>query len=305
MICGHENRREFRAYPGAMLYECLKCRFVFIDQREKKPEPKVLYEEYYKNETGGRFNLGLEYVIRMFRFFRALKVFLLYPGAKSILDIGSGRGFMLYYLKKYYGYHLAMGTQLSKNALEFSRKKLGLEIFDQDFLDLPLNDLSFDLITLWHVLEHVPHPEAYIAKIRQFLNEKGKLIVEVPNLDSWTARFSGPYWLGLDLKYHLHFFSPSTLIRLLEKYDFEIRNVHTFSLEYSIFISVSSFVSRLTHTDHLLFEWLETGRFKPVLLWHIALFILFFPICFLINILLFFSRRGEVLLVVAEKETSA
>ena len=304
IVCGHISYQEYRKFNNNTLYKCNNCGFVFTSNSMKKIDPHALYEEYYKEGTGGRFNFGLEYFIRAFRFFRALKIFTIHHKAKSILDIGSGRGFMLYYLKKYFRYRLAIGTQLSKNAVIFSRKKLGLEIFDQDFLKLPLDNLSFDVVTLWHVLEHVPHPEEYISKIYRCLNEKGSLAIEVPNLNSWTAGLTGPYWLGLDLNYHLYFFSPATLSRLFEKYDFEIKNVHTFSLEYSIFISISSIVSWLTRTDHLLFNWLQKGKFTPVLFWHIFLFILFFPPCLLINLLLFFSKKGEILLIVGQKNSS-
>ena len=301
MICGHQNRKVLRAYGQTRLFECCVCGLIFQSQDEKKQNQAALYEDYYKNETGGRFNFGIEYVIRMFRFFRALKILSICYHAKTILDIGSGRGFMLYYLKKYFGYSRACGTQLSRNAVEFSRKKLGLEIYDKDFLEIPFGDEQFDVISLWHVLEHVPVPELYIEKIEHSLKENGRLVIEVPNFDSWTAGFTGVYWLGLDPRYHLHFFSPRTLIRLLEKYKFSIKNVHTFSLEYSAFISAQSIISFLTRSDMLFFEWLQTGRPFPGLLRHILLFLLFFPFCLLVNLLLFFSRRGEVLLIVAQK----
>ncbi|OIO35813.1 MAG: hypothetical protein AUJ74_04935 [Candidatus Omnitrophica bacterium CG1_02_44_16] len=301
MLCEHKNCKEYSTFGSVVLYRCSDCGLVFVDTKAKVSEPAVLYEQYYKNETGGRFNCGVEYVIRMFRFFRALKIFSIFPAAKSVLDIGSGRGFMLYYLKKFYGYNTAVGIQPSKPALDFSRNKLGLEVYDHDFLDLDFDGRKFDVISMWHVLEHVAEPERYIEKISQYLNSKGRFVIEVPNLNSWTARWTGPYWLGLDLRYHLYFFSPVTLIPLLVKHGFKIRNVHTFSLEYSIFISTSSIVSRLTRTDHFFFEWLQTGRFRPSLFWHIVLFILIFPVCLLVNIMFFFSKMGEVLLVVAEK----
>ncbi|HAJ56851.1 MAG TPA: hypothetical protein DCL35_03665 [Candidatus Omnitrophica bacterium] len=301
MACGHKDRKEWRVCKQDVLYECRSCGLVFLPAGCQEHSAEALYEDYYKNETGGRFNYGLEYIIRIFRFFRALKIFLLCPKAKSILDIGSGRGFMLYYLKKFYGYETVIGTQISKNGLEFSRKRLGLEVYGKDLLDLDLGDSRFDVISMWHVLEHVPAPERYIEKIYSSLKPGGKLVVEVPNLRSWTAAFTGPYWLGLDLKYHLYFFTPRSLGGLLEKYGFRITLTHTFSLEYSIFISVQSIVSFLTRSDQVFFEWLQTGRMRPAILLHIFLFLLLTPLCFLANILLFFSKKGEVLLMVAEK----
>ena len=301
MVCEHKKRQEYRKFDGATLQICDACGLVSLEAEAAKKNPEVLYDEYYKNETGGRFNFGIEYVIRIFRFFRALKIFSIHPGAKSILDIGSGRGLMLYYLKKFFGYKTAVGIQPSKPALEFSRKKLGLEVYDRDFLELDFGGRRFDVITMWHVLEHVVEPERYIEKISQYLEANGKFVVEVPNFDSWTAHATGFYWLGLDLRYHLHFFTPETLSGLLKRHHLRIRKIHTFSLEYSIFISAQSILSLWTHSDHLLFEWLQTGKFRPVIFWHIFLFVLILPFSLLINLLLFFSKKGEVLLIIAER----
>jgi len=221
---------------------------------------------------------------------------------KTILDIGSGRGYQLYYLKKYFGYTRAVGTQLDPAAYHFSKHHLDLEIYPKDLLKLRLKPKSFHIISLWHVLEHLEHPEKYFNKIRSLLTPGGTLIIEVPNLNSWTSRLTNGYWLGLDLKYHLYFFTTDSLTRLLTKYHFKIRSFHTFSLEYSTFISVSSLVSRLTHTDHLIFAWVQGKRIPTsTLITHLTLFVLLTPICFLINLALYYSNRGEVLLITATK----
>jgi 2-polyprenyl-3-methyl-5-hydroxy-6-metoxy-1,4-benzoquinol methylase len=302
MICSHPEQTIYRTYRKSILYQCLDCGLVFSQNRLTPCDPKELYANFYKNEAGGRFSFGLEVVIRLFRFFRAIKVFSIDPRAKSIFDIGSGRGFMLYYLKKYFGYRVAMGTQPSRPALEFSRKELGLEIFQEDFLELPLGNRTFDIITMWHVLEHVAEPERYVERIARCLKPGGTLVVEVPNLRSWTACFTGGYWLGLDLKHHLYFFTPRSLSRMLTKHGFEITHVHTFSLEYSIFISAQSIANFLTRSEDVVFNWLQRGGFKGIPVAHILLFMVLVPLCFIVNAALFFSRRGEILLIVSRKK---
>lgn len=302
MTCDHQNRKEMGKFGATSLYQCENCDLIFTNFHGDDFNPKAHYENFYKNEIGGRFGFGVEYVIRLFRFFRAFKIFTICPRAKSILDIGSGRGFMLYYLKKYYHYRRAEGTQISKNALEFSRLKLGLKIYDSDLLDVPLNNYDFDLVTMWHVLEHVSQPEKYIEKITELLNEQGTLIVEVPNFNSWTRKLTGQYWLGLDLQNHIGFFTPKSLCLFLEKYKLKILKIRTFSLEYSTFISTQSIVSRITKTDQLVFNWLQAPKFNPQIIFHSILFFLIAPFCFFINCLLYFSRRGEIILVIAKKQ---
>jgi SAM-dependent methyltransferase len=231
-------------------------------------------------------------------------LYTIHPKAKKILDIGSGRGLTLYFLKKYYGYQKTTGTQLCKSAAEHSRRVLGLEVYNKDFLKINFGKEKFDLISLWHILEHVNEPEKYIARTYSLLEKNGKLVIEVPNHDSWSRKLTGKYWLGMDLDYHLTFFSPESISILLKKYGFEIINIHTFSLEYSTFISVQSIVSRITETDQILFKWLQAKNGNSQAIFHLLLFIILMPLCLLINLLLYPSKSGEVLLVVGEKKKS-
>jgi len=298
--CNHKKSIEINRFDNQPILQCKKCFLIYI--KNKKKNKNVLYNDYYKNEIPTRFHFGLELIIKLFRFFRAFKLFTVHPKAKSILDVGSGRGFTLYYLKKFYKYKKAIGTQLCRSAVEFSRKKLGLKIHNKDLLKINFNKEKFDLITMWHVLEHVEEPEKYIKKIHSLLNKNGKYIIEVPNFDSWTRKFTGKYWLGMDLKYHLTFFTEKSITKLLKKHGFKISDIHTFSLEYSTFLSAQSIVSKITKTDQLFFNWLQTKNQSIIkIIPHLILFILLIPFCTLINFLSYYEKWGEVLLITAEK----
>jgi SAM-dependent methyltransferase len=301
-ICPHLRRHEFARFDGVPLYECDACALVFREPTEADLDPGSLYDDFYKNELAGRFPPPVETVVRLLRLYRALKIFTIAPRARTILDIGSGRGFTLHYLRRFFRYRRAAGIQVSRPALEFSRKVLGLEIHDRDLLEEPWAGDRFDVVTMWHVLEHVIDPERYLAKIRGVLGPDSCFVVEVPNLDSWTRRMTGKYWLGLDLKYHLTFFSPKSLRAMLERHGFRATLVHTFSMEYSTFLSAQSIVSRITNTDQLFFRWLQGAKvpaFKGIL--HGAFTAVVAPFCLAVNLLLFLTRRGEVLCVVAKK----
>ncbi|MFA6610658.1 MAG: class I SAM-dependent methyltransferase [Candidatus Omnitrophota bacterium] len=304
-ICSHTNSKEIGWFGTVRLYECGECGVVFSERCREDLDSASVYEKYYKNESAGRFGFGLEYVVRLFRFFRAFKIFTVSPGAKKILDIGSGRGFTLYYLKKIYGFTRTAGTQISRNAFEFSKNKLGLEIYDKDLLELPLDNGAFDVITIWHVLEHVNKPEQYIEKISSLLGGRGKLIIEVPNYDSWSRHLTAKYWLSYDLKHHIFFFTPGSLSAMLEKHGFSIKHTQTFSLEYSAFTSAQSLVNFITGSDNLFFRALQTGKLNLLTVMHAALLLLLMPVCLLINLFMYFSKHGEVLFIVAEKNLKA
>ncbi len=301
MICKNENSVIILETPSHNLFECLSCGLINAIKKEKNIlKPEEIYSNYYKKEKSNRFGGGVELVVKMFRFIRAFRIFILKQKAKSILDIGSGRGWMLYFLKKYFKYKRTAGTQIAENAYIYSKEKLNLEIYNKDLLELSFND-KFDVITMWHILEHVEKPEEYIERIYELLDDKGMLFIEVPNFNSWTRIITGKYWLALDLKHHLTFFTPSSLVSLLKKYNFKIKKIRTFSLEYSTFTSVQSIVNIITNSDSYFFEWLQNKNFNLKILWHTFLFMVLFIPCLVINLFLYFSKKGEVLTVIAQK----
>jgi SAM-dependent methyltransferase len=299
MACRHEKYEVVMESGIIKLYYCQTCSLIF-SVKEKNSSGNKVYENYYSQEKSSRFRFGVEYIVKFFRYLRAWKISSLNPEAESILDIGSGRGWTLYFLKKYFGYKTAVGTQISENAYKFSKEKLHLEIYNQDLLDINFNR-SFDIITLWHVLEHIPDPEAYIQKIHGLLGDRGQLLIEVPNFNSWSRKLTKKYWLALDPEHHLTFFTPVSFAKLLKKYNFRIKNISTFSLEYSTFTSVQSIINLITDSDSYFFEQLQKGTFSLKMILHLLSFIVSFPVCFLINLALYFSKSGEVVNIIVEK----
>ncbi|KKR11835.1 MAG: Methylase involved in ubiquinone/menaquinone biosynthesis [Candidatus Woesebacteria bacterium GW2011_GWA1_39_21] len=300
-ICQHTYSKTIHSYGRYQLNRCLECGIIF-SAKFKSVDPNSVYVNYYQNETPIRFRFGIEFIVKAFRLFRAFKLFTIDPHAKKILDIGSGRGYTLLFLRKYFNYDKTVGTQIEKHAYNFSKNVLKLEIYDKDLLDLNLPKNSFDFVTILHVLEHVKYPEEYIVKIKSLLKKDGHVVIEVPNFDSWTRRFCQEYWLGLDLKYHLYFFNKMSLCGLLQSHGFKIQKVHTFSLEYSTFTSVQSIVSWITKTDSVFFNLIQGNTSRKNTLPHILLFALLTLPVFLINLLLYFSDSGEDLLVVATND---
>ena len=285
-----------------LLLECGSCGLIFFDDFLDKNGSVRDYSRYYQGESGTRFNAWAESLVRLFRYLRALGIKRKIGGQKNFLDIGSGRGYTLYYLKKYFGFRRTAGTQISKPACLFSREKLGLEIYDRDLLDLNFTPGSFDGASMIHVLEHVRGPFLYIKKIHELIRPGGIFFLEIPNFNSWTRRFTKKYWLSLDPANHLTFFRPGSIRAYLVEAGFSVSAISTFSIEYSTFSSVQSIVSRLTSSDQLFFIWLQENRFKKSVILHIFLFILLAPFCFAINLILSRTQYGEVVRIIGKKK---
>jgi 2-polyprenyl-3-methyl-5-hydroxy-6-metoxy-1,4-benzoquinol methylase len=302
-ICAHRDRVLLASYGSVDLMLCTSCGIVFSSRMMEKPAKAGSYDDFYKKAGAERFRFGVEFLVRLFRMARAVFLTLLAPEAGTILDVGSGRGWMLQDLKRKFHFRRTAGIQISRPAVEFSRKVLGLEIFDRDLLEVDFGRSRFDVVTLWHVLEHVRRPQETIRRCGQLLNPGGLLVVEVPNFNSWTCPWTLPYWLGFDPSRHMTFFTQSALTSLLERNGFDVRRTRTFSLEYSPFFSAQSILDRMTGEDQFFYRWLQVPSFSAKALMHVVLFCFLVPPCLLINLALFWTGRGEVLRVIARKKS--
>lgn len=132
-------------------------------------------------------------------------------GEGRLLDVGCSTGARMSSLKSL-GWTV-WGIENAPEAGEQARRVHG-SVFVGDALDAPFPDASFDMVTCFHVLEHVPDPRGLMSRMVRWLAPGGVCVVEVPNGGSLGARLFGTYWYLLDLPRHLHHFTPETLTRL-------------------------------------------------------------------------------------------
>ena len=131
--------------------------------------------------------------------------------SKSILDIGAGTGDMLVAARQA-GFRTA-GVEPNAQARELALQKrvsLQTKIKFQD---------KFQIITLWHVLEHLRNPNEQIKKIKDCLEDKGTLFIAVPNFNSYDAKYYQEHWAGYDVPRHIWHFSRSAIKKLFEEHE--------------------------------------------------------------------------------------
>ncbi len=137
---------------------------------------------------------------------------------KKLLDIGCGTGAFLIAAKNK-GWKV---TGLETNALarkNLQKKDDKISVFTE--IDSLMSDNQlFDVITLWHVLEHIPDYKDYLHKIHQLLKPGGYVIIAVPNFKSYDAKHYGYFWAAYDVPRHLWHFSQSALKSILAKQEF-------------------------------------------------------------------------------------
>jgi len=137
----------------------------------------------------------------------------------NLLDIGCGTGYFISHMKEQ-GWKV-QGTEPDPDARRIAASQLGQEIPDSAGLfDLP--ERSFDVITMWHVLEHVYELDDYLRQISFLIREGGSFIVAVPNYTCYDARRYQENWAAYDVPRHLWHFSPNSITQLVENYGFQL-----------------------------------------------------------------------------------
>ena len=182
------------------------------------------------------------------------------PG--KVLDIGCGRGLLLHKLRQR-GW-TPMGTELSEEAATYARERLGLPVTTQMVEEAAFPDNEFDLVILWHVLEHVQSPRAMLREVARILKPGGTLLVAVPNFGSPEARWGRQGWFHLDVPRHLTHFTNATLTHALDEAGLTISDTNFFSSEYDFYSFVQTVQNKMGLRHNLLYNVLRTRSAKVV-----------------------------------------
>ncbi len=135
---------------------------------------------------------------------------------KSILDIGSGTGSFLEVLNKN-GWH-SIGVEPNKKARELSKEKNAISVNTSE----EIQNHTFDVITMWHVLEHVPNLEQQFQEFKRLLNANGSICIAVPNYKSYDAKYYKSFWAAYDVPRHIWHFSEMAIQKISERHGFEL-----------------------------------------------------------------------------------
>ncbi|MTG97864.1 methyltransferase domain-containing protein [Myroides sp. BIT-d1] len=150
-----------------------------------------------------------------------------------LLDIGCGTGDFLTCAAKLDWNVLGFEPNSKAKTLAVSK---GVEICDD--LDTIENG-SVDVLTLWHVLEHIPDLDAQVQEFVRLLNKQGVLVIAVPNYESYDATYYKEYWAAYDVPRHLWHFSKESLTKLLENYGFQLESIKPMYFD-SFYVSLLS-----------------------------------------------------------------
>lgn len=138
----------------------------------------------------------------------------------AVLDIGTGSGELLYVGRRN-GFEM-QGIEVDQAYAQFGRRSYGVKIINESLRSAVLPKQHFDVVTIFHVLEHLPDPQTALAKVSATLKPGGYVLIEVPNVESLDTRFRQKWHPG-----HLYHFNGCTLSALATVCGLETLSVHT------------------------------------------------------------------------------
>lgn len=200
------------------LVRCKKCGFVYVSPRLKYDLVRQGYanavDEIFVSQSKGRektFRKSLN-IIEAHRKNQRGRIF----------DVGTANGSFLKVAKDS-GWEVA-GCEPSRWMNSWCKEHYGIEVFPGTIFDAGYPDDSFDVVTLWDVLEHTSEPMKVIRECKRMLRPNGLLVLTYPDIGSLVARLMGRSWVFL-LSVHYYYFTRRTIAAALKKSGFTI--LHT------------------------------------------------------------------------------
>ncbi len=252
-ICGsadlsilYECALDYITFDEFRVYECGACGVAFTH-----PTPQNI-GRYYPSRYRAYSPVVLGTLKALYRR-KARKWAAAFANPGRVLEVGCGPGLMLDALRQR-GWD-ALGLERSEDAAAFGRREFGLDIRSCGVEELAAEPV-FDLIILFQVLEHMVDPAAIVSECVRRLKPGGRMVISVPNIESWQARAGGTRWMHLDIPRHLFHFSARSLTAVLCRNGFKNITVGFTSFEHDPIGWVQTLINRVVSPPNTLLRYL-------------------------------------------------
>ncbi|MBS1916418.1 MAG: class I SAM-dependent methyltransferase [Bacteroidetes bacterium] len=209
------------------IYECADCRLRFTQNVPGMQSIGAYYQSpEYISHTDSRkgFINSAYHFVRKLTLSGKRKTIVSSSGKNSgkLLDIGAGTGAFAHYMQEHDWDVTGMEPDQDTRKRAAALHNINLLPADTFF---NLSAATFDVITMWHVLEHVHDLHNYIDQLRNVLKDNGIIFIAVPNYTSYDADVYNEYWAAYDVPRHLYHFSPQSIRKLLTQHGLELKDI--------------------------------------------------------------------------------
>lgn len=235
--------------------KCPSCGLVFLDPLPDENKLAGYYPPAYYQLP----QAGLRKFIVEFLGSRKIAAVRKYKQSGRLLDVGCGNGDFLLQISRQ-GFEV-YGLDVSPESCRLTRSRLNLDgdtvrILNQSVMECNLAEHYFEVITLWHVFEHLSNPGKALDKLHRLIKTDGVLVIEIPNFNSVNRLIFGKYYFHMEIPRHIFHYSRRTIKDLLERSGFEVIRTSQLRLSFplSSFHSFQMWLKNKTINKPLLFS---------------------------------------------------
>jgi SAM-dependent methyltransferase len=209
------------SYP---IHRCSNCELLFVHPQPSKEELGKIYSASYFSR-GNKYAAALapQHDLNWHNDQRKVELVKRWCSSGTLLDVGCAFGGFLAVAKEH-GFEVE-GIELADYPAEQARTRLHLKVTNSDIYSAALVPESYNVITMWDVIEHLPDPNLALEKIIRALRPKGYVVFSTGDVSSAWARLTGKRWQLLTPPQHLYFFSQCSISGLLKRHNFSVKEI--------------------------------------------------------------------------------
>lgn len=232
-LCGSERRQQLFQEPPFAVVRCESCQLVYVTPRLCADALLAVYGEDYWRSDNPKMHGYADYQREADLYLRTYRrrlglVRRFLPAKARVLDVGCAAGYFLRVVQPLgHDVHgVELSTAIAKEAIAaLGKDRVHIGTLEDAVAAMDYKPQSFDLVSLWDVIEHIPNPQAVLHRIRELMKPTGRLLLETQNVASLWARLLGPRWHHYKHHEHLYHFTPATIRRLLDDCGFRVLEI--------------------------------------------------------------------------------
>ncbi len=254
IVCGSDRANFYASKKGYKVVKCARCGTLFLDPLPKPQEAAAVYgQDYFGGAEKGHGYVDYDtdkeamrsiFIRHLIHFEKLLKR----PG--KMLDVGAATGFFMK-IAKSRGWEVC-GVEISSFAAEAGRKN-GLDIITGTLQNIKQADDSFDLVTMWDVIEHMPDPVRDLHRVHSLLKPGGLVAVNTPDSGSFYSHVMGSRWHLFVPPEHIFYFNRKSISKLLQNSGFEVIEIGCIGKKFTV-----------EYVINFLYRWQKLGIWKKL-----------------------------------------
>jgi len=250
------------------LHKCIDCGFVTYPAPQTIDFDKLYDDGYFSGQGDYPDYLGQQDALRRSMRQHLAQMRRFKPLGGSLLEVGCAYGLFLDEARVHF--NSVTGIDVCGGPVAHARDILRLDARVGDFAAFDFDHRQFDAICFWDTIEHLPHPEIYLAQAARVLAQDGVLYLTTADVGSLNARFRGAAWRQIHPPSHLHYFSRGTIGRLCERIGLEVIGIETaayYHTVYNVLASLGIANRPVAHVARMILSALGETRARQWGLW--------------------------------------